>query len=77
MVPQAGLASGIKEGFGLAKTPSALKNICGVRKQPMIHDNYRPKMEVDAQTCQVPAYGPLLTCEPATSLPITQRYFLF
>ncbi|ABM36291.1 urease subunit alpha [Polaromonas naphthalenivorans] len=76
-VSQAGLAAGIKERFGLAKTLSAVKNIRGVRKQHMIHNNYLPKMEIDAQTYLVRADGQLLTCEPASSLPMTQRYFLF
>jgi urease subunit alpha len=43
----------------------------------MIHNNYAPHMEVDAQTYAVRADGHLLTCEPAASLPMTQRYFLF
>ena len=76
-VSQTGLAAGIKERFGLAKTLSAVKNIRGVRKQHMVHNNYLPKMEIDAQTYLVRADGQLLTCEPATSLPMTQRYFLF
>ncbi|MGA8785843.1 MAG: urease subunit alpha [Polaromonas sp.] len=76
-VSQAGLAAGIKERFGLAKTLSAVKNIRDVRKQHMIHNNYLPKMEIDPQTYLVRADGQLLTCEPATSLPMTQRYFLF
>jgi urease subunit alpha len=76
-VSQAGLSNGIKEHFGLAKTLSAVKNIRGVRKQHMVHNNYLPKMEIDAQTYSVRADGQLLTCEPATNLPLTQRYFLF
>jgi urease subunit alpha len=76
-VSQAGLAAGIKERFGLAKTLSAVKNIRGVRKQHMVHNHYLPKMEIDAQSYLVRADGQLLTCEPATSLPMTQRYFLF
>jgi urease subunit alpha len=76
-VSQAGLNAGIKERFGLAKTLSAAKNIRGVRKQHMLHNNYLPKMEIDAQTYAVRADGQLLTCEPATSLPMAQRYFLF
>jgi urease subunit alpha len=76
-VSQAGLNAGVKERFGLAKTLSAVKNIRGVRKQHMVHNAYLPKMEVDAQTYAVRADGQLLTCEPATSLPMTQRYFLF
>ena len=76
-VSQAGLASGIGERFGLAKTLSAVKGIRGVQKQHMIHNDLAPHMEVDAQTYAVRANGELLTCEPATSLPMAQRYFLF
>ena len=76
-VSQAGLSAGIKDQFGLAKTLSAVKNIRGVRKQHMIHNAYLPKMEIDAQTYAVRADGQLLTCEPAVTLPMTQRYFLF
>jgi urease subunit alpha len=76
-VSQAGLNAGIAHKFGLAKTLSAVKNIRGVRKQNMIHNAYLPKMEIDAQTYAVRADGQLLTCEPATTLPMAQRYFLF
>ncbi len=76
-VSQAGLNAGIKENFGLAKTLSAVKNIRGVRKQHMVHNSYLPVMEIDAQTYSVRADGQLLTCEPAVSLPMAQRYFLF
>jgi urease subunit alpha len=54
-----------------------VKNIRSVRKQNMVHNNYLPSMEIDPQTYLVRADGQLLTCEPATSLPMTQRYFLF
>ncbi|NQW94814.1 MAG: amidohydrolase family protein, partial [Polaromonas sp.] len=76
-VSQAGMAAGIKDKFGLAKGLSAVKNIRGVRKKHMIHNAYLPKMEIDPQTYAVRADGQLLTCEPATSLPMAQRYFLF
>ncbi|MCB8746875.1 urease subunit alpha [Rhodoferax sp. U2-2l] len=76
-VSQAGLNAGIKERFGLQKTLSAVKNIRGVRKQHMVHNHYLPTMEIDAQTYSVRADGQLLTCEPAVSLPMAQRYFLF
>jgi urease subunit alpha len=76
-VSQAGLNAGIKERFGLAKTLSAVNNIRGVRKQHMVHNHYLPKMEIDAQTYSVRADGQLLTCDPAVSLPMAQRYFLF
>ena len=76
-VSQAGLKAGVKERFGLAKNVAAVKNIRGIRKQHMVHNSYLPKMEIDAQTYTVRADGQLLTCEPAVSLPMTQRYFLF
>ncbi|MDM0002342.1 urease subunit alpha [Variovorax sp. J22P240] len=76
-VSQAGLAAGIGERYGLAKTLSAAKNIRGVRKQHMVSNAYTPKMEIDHQTYAVRADGQLLTCDPAISLPMTQRYFLF
>jgi urease subunit alpha len=76
-VSQAGLQAGIGERFGLHKSLSAVKGIRGLGKRHMIHNDYLPKMEVNAQTYQVRADGQLLTCEPASSLPMTQRYFLF
>ncbi|MEP6559013.1 MAG: urease subunit alpha, partial [Burkholderiales bacterium] len=63
--------------YGLAKPVSAVKNIRGMRKQHMLLNDYVPKMEIDAQTYAVRADGQLLTCEPATVLPMAQRYFLF
>ena len=65
------------ERFGLRKNVSAVKDIRSVRKQHMVHNDYLPKMEIDAQTYAVRADGRLLTCEPATVLPMAQRYFLF
>ncbi len=76
-VSQAGLNAGIGERFGLAKPLVAVKGIRGVTKRHMVHNDYLPTMEVDAQTYAVRADGKLLTCEPATTLPMAQRYFLF
>jgi urease subunit alpha len=76
-VSQAGMAAGIGSKFGLHKTLSAVKKIRSVGKRDMVHNHYAPRMEVDAQTYAVRADGQLLTCEPAVSLPMAQRYFLF
>ena len=76
-VSQAGLAAGIGERFGLQKQLAAVKGIRNLGKRHMIHNDYTPLMDVDAQTYAVRADGQLLTCEPATSLPMAQRYFLF
>ena len=74
---QSAIAQGVPERFGLQKTIAGVHGIRSVKKQHMIHNDYAPKMEIDAQTYAVRANGMLLTCEPATSLPMTQRYFLF
>jgi len=76
-VSQAALAADVGKRYGLGKQLAAVKNIRGVSKRHMIHNHYVPTMEVDAQTYQVRADGQLLTCEPATRLPMAQRYFLF
>jgi len=76
-VSQAGLAAGIGERFGLHKTLVAVKGCRTVKKADLIHNAYTPVMEIDAQTYSVRADGQLLTCEPATVLPMAQRYFLF
>jgi urease subunit alpha len=76
-VSRAGMAAGIKERYGLSKTLSVAHQIRAVRKQHMVHNSYLPVMEIDAQTYEVRADGQLLTCEPARSLPMAQRYFLF
>ena len=76
-VSQASLANGAAAGLGLRKTLSAAKGCRTVRKPDMVHNGYLPVMEIDAQTYAVRADGQLLTCEPAVSLPMAQRYFLF
>jgi urease subunit alpha len=43
----------------------------------MIHNSATPRIEVDPETYEVRADGELLTCEPASVLPLAQRYFLF
>jgi urease subunit alpha len=75
---QAGLDAGIGERYGLGKTLLPVKNTRGgISKASMIHNSAIPNIEVDAETYEVRADGELLTCKPATSLPMAQRYFLF
>jgi urease subunit alpha len=76
-ISQAAQSAGIHQAYGLQKTVSAVKGIRSVQKRHMIHNGYTPVMEVDAQTYVVRADGQLLTCEPAHTLPMAQRYFLF
>ncbi len=74
---QASIAAGLPQQYGLNKQAVAVKGCRTVKKSDMIHNNYMPVMEIDAQTYQVRADGKILTCEPATELPMAQRYFLF
>jgi urease subunit alpha len=76
-VSQTALGSGVAEAYGLHKRLATVKACRTVKKQHMVHNAYTPKMQIDAQTYEVRADGQLLTCEPATVLPMAQRYFLF
>jgi urease alpha subunit len=63
--------------IGLAKQTVAVANCRRIGKRDMIHNSATPKLEVDPETYEVRADGELLTCEPASVLPLAQRYFLF
>jgi urease subunit alpha len=76
-VSQAAFDAGIGEQLGLRKIVTPVRNMRNLRKRDMIHNGATPRMEVDPETYEVRADGELLTCEPATSLPLAQRYFLF
>ncbi len=77
-VSQAALDDGLKNKLGTAKNMIAVKNTRGgLTKASMIHNAAMPHIEVDPETYEVRADGVLLTCEPATVLPMAQRYFLF
>ncbi|TCU14348.1 urease subunit alpha [Rhizobium sullae] len=77
-VSQASLDAGLKGKLGVAKKLVAVKNTRGgISKASMIHNSLTPHIEVDPETYEVRADGELLTCEPATVLPMAQRYFLF
>jgi urease subunit alpha len=55
----------------------AVKNMRRLRKSDMKLNDYTPEISVDAETYEVRADGDLLVCEPASVLPMAQRYFLF
>jgi urease subunit alpha len=74
---QAALAAEVPARLGLAKRVSGVKGTRGVRKKDMLLNDALPVIEVDPQTYEVRADGQLLTCEPAETLPLAQRYFLF
>jgi len=77
-VSGAALDDGIGHRLGLTRQLVAVANTRGgISKRSMIHNDLTPHIEVDAETYEVRADGELLVCEPAESLPMAQRYFLF
>jgi urease subunit alpha len=77
-VSAAALDAGIGRSLDLDRRLVAVADTRGgIGKRSMIHNDATPVIEVDAETYEVRADGVLLTCEPATVLPMAQRYFLF
>ena len=76
-ISQAAFDLGVAQQLQLNKQISVVKNCRDIKKQDLIHNNYTPNIEVDSQTYEVKADGKLLTCEPASVLPMAQKYFLF
>ncbi|MBV8817760.1 MAG: urease subunit alpha [Acidobacteriaceae bacterium] len=74
-VSQAGLDGGVEKL--IHKRAAAVRNCRGIGKKDMVHNAAMPRIEVDPETYEVRADGQLLTCEPASELPLAQRYFLF
>ncbi|MEM7000931.1 MAG: urease subunit alpha [Pseudomonadota bacterium] len=65
------------ESYGLRKPLVAVQNTRGVQKSDMVLNDLCPQVEVDPETYEVRVDGDLISCEPATELPLAQRYFLF
>jgi urease subunit alpha len=76
-VSRAAYEDGVIARLGLRKMARAVGGCRGLAKSSMIHNAYLPRMEVDPETYEVRADGQVLTCEPASVLPMAQRYFLF
>ncbi|MBD2414390.1 urease subunit alpha [Nostoc calcicola FACHB-3891] len=76
-VSQTALEREIPTQLGLRKTAVAVSKTRQLSKQDMKLNDALPNIEVDPETYEVRADGNLLICEPATVLPMTQRYFLF
>jgi urease subunit alpha len=76
-VSQAALNNPTLAQLGLAKPLEPVKNVRCVGKKDMKLNDAQPRIEVDPETYEVRADGELLACEPATVLPMAQRYFLF
>ncbi|MER8881982.1 urease subunit alpha [Mesorhizobium sp. M0816] len=77
-VSKAALDAGLRGRLGVDKQMVAVENTRGgIGKHSMVLNDATPHVEVDPETYEVRADGELLTCEPATVLPMAQRYFLF
>jgi urease subunit alpha len=70
-------AAGLRDQLGLAKQTVAIKNVRKIGKADMVLNAALPKIDVHPETYEVRADGVLLTCEPAETLPMAQRYFMF
>ncbi|MBX9740521.1 MAG: urease subunit alpha [Beijerinckiaceae bacterium] len=77
-VSQSALDKGLAEKLRTSKPMVAVSNTRGgIGKSSMIHNGATPKLTIDPESYAVTADGVLLTCEPASVLPMAQRYFMF
>lgn len=76
-VSQAAHDDGIAATLGLAKSTLPVQNTRTIGKSDMVLNDAKPQIEVDPETYEVRADGQLLTCEPASVLPMAQRYFMY
>lgn len=74
---KAAIAAGVPQQLGLQSLIGEVRDCRTATKDKMVHNSYQPNISVDPQTYEVIADGELLTCEPATELPMAQRYYLF
>jgi urease subunit alpha len=74
---QAAIEAQIPQQLGLNKKIVAVANCRNLTKKDMIHNDATPNIEVNPETYAVTIDGQLITCEPASELPLAQRYFLF
>ena len=71
------IETGSLNNLGLAKQTMPVENTRNISKKDMVFNNFCPDISVDPETYEVKANGEILTCEPASELPLAQRYFLF
>ena len=76
-LPTLALEHGVPDRLGLQRMVLPARGIRAIDKRCMVHNAATPHIEVDPETYQVRADGVHLTCEPATVLPLAQRYFLY
>lgn len=76
-VSKAAYENGIKERLGLMKTVLPVQNCRNIGKKDMKFNDRTGKIDVDSENYRVTVDGEEITCEPAESLPLTQKYYLF
>ncbi|MCR8657605.1 urease subunit alpha [Paenibacillus endoradicis] len=76
-ISQAAYQAGVHEQLGLQKKIAAVRNTRTISKKDMIHNSETPHIEVNPETYEVKVDGKHITCEPASILPMAQRYYLF
>ncbi|MBV8131122.1 MAG: urease subunit alpha, partial [Alphaproteobacteria bacterium] len=75
--PNLAIERGVADRLGLQRLVLPARSIRAVDKARMIHNAATPHIEIDPETYEVRADGVHLICEPATVLPLAQRYFLY
>ncbi|WP_136637090.1 urease subunit alpha [Pseudooceanicola onchidii] len=76
-VSAAAQADGVRDRYGIEKETIAVLNTRTIGKRDLKLNDALPHVEVNPETYEVRADGELLTCEPATVMPMAQRYFMF
>ncbi len=76
-VSQASLENGLVKTYGLEKMIMPVINCRNITKKDMVHNDGTPQIDVNPENYEVKVDGEVITCEPAQTLPLTQRYFLF
>jgi urease subunit alpha len=76
-VSQAAVTAGLPVKLGMEKMVRPVSKCRRIGKKDMVHNSATPNIEVDPETYEVRVDGKIITCEPASVLPLAQRYFLF
>ena len=74
---QAAADAGVGEKYGLGKRVVGVRGTRNIGKADMVHNDALPNITVDPETFEVVVDGEVLSCAPAETLPLAQRYFLF
>lgn len=76
-VSKASVENGTIASYGLNKIILPVEGCRNVGKKDLIHNDAMPNIEVNPENYEVKVDGEVITCQPATELPLAQLYFLF